>query len=90
MPKSGLITNGKFLKSKIEQGKIILGLKKQGKRWNQDLDLLEHFYKDTEEKAESYEIEKQALKDQYEPKIVISIINGGYILFKRSSRLTKS
>ena len=47
------------------------------KTLEKDLDLLEHFYKDTEEKNESYEIEKQALKDQYEPKIVISIINGG-------------
>lgn len=47
------------------------------KRWKKDLDLLNHFYEDTEEKSESYEVEKQALKDQFEPKIHISIINGG-------------
>ena len=46
-------------------------------RWEKDLNLLEHFYEDDEEKAESYEAEKEALKDQYEPKIVMSIINGG-------------
>ncbi|UII54827.1 YqhG family protein [Cytobacillus spongiae] len=46
-------------------------------RWKIDLDLLEHFYEEQEEKTESYEVEKQALQDQYEPKIHISVINGG-------------
>ena len=76
MPKSGLKRMENFLKVKIEQEDQTWA-EEAKKRWNQDLDLLEHFYKDTEEKGESYEVEKQALKDQYEPKIVISIINGG-------------
>ena len=76
MPKSGLKRMENFLKAKIEQEDQSWA-EEAKKRWNKDLDLLEHFYKDTEEKSESYEIEKQALKDQYEPKIVISIINGG-------------
>jgi hypothetical protein len=46
-------------------------------RWNKDLKLLDHFYEEEEEKSENYETEKQALKEQYEPKISISIINGG-------------
>jgi hypothetical protein len=46
------------------------------KRWQKDLELLDHFYKDVEDK-ESYEVEKQALKEQFEPKIHISIVNGG-------------
>ncbi|MBT2754756.1 YqhG family protein [Mesobacillus foraminis] len=46
-------------------------------RWKKDLDLLKHFYEDSDEKNESYEIEQRALKDQFEPKIHISIINGG-------------
>ncbi|WP_456278309.1 YqhG family protein [Bacillus sp. AK128] len=46
-------------------------------RWDQDLRLLNHFYEDIEEKPESYEVEKQALKEQYEPKVKVSIINGG-------------
>jgi Bacterial protein YqhG of unknown function len=46
-------------------------------RWEQDLKLLDHFYEDEEDENESYETEKQALKEQYEPKINISFINGG-------------
>ncbi|MBS4202920.1 YqhG family protein [Lederbergia citrea] len=46
-------------------------------RWNEDLKLLDHFYADHEEKPETYEIEKLALKDQYEPFVSVDIINGG-------------
>ncbi|MBM7660867.1 hypothetical protein JOC85_001639 [Bacillus mesophilus] len=46
-------------------------------RWQKDLKLLDHFYEDIEEKPESYEVEKQALKEQYEPKVKVNIINGG-------------
>jgi len=46
-------------------------------RWGKDLQLLEHFYEDIDEKGESYENEKRALQEQYEPKIHISIVNGG-------------
>lgn len=46
-------------------------------RWNKDLDLLHHFYEDSEGISESFETEKTALKEQYEPKINISIVNGG-------------
>lgn len=76
MPKSGILRIENHLKNEIqkedhswaEEAKI---------RWKKDLDLLEHFYEDVEEKMENYEIEKSALKDQYEPKVNISIINGG-------------
>jgi hypothetical protein len=46
-------------------------------RWNEDLALLDHFYAELEEKPESYEIEKEALREQYEPKVKVEIINGG-------------
>ncbi|WP_242143769.1 MULTISPECIES: YqhG family protein [unclassified Bacillus cereus group] len=46
-------------------------------RWNHDLELLKRFYEESEELPESYEIEKQALKEQYEPRITMQIINGG-------------
>jgi len=46
-------------------------------RWDKDLRLLNHFYEDIEEDNENYETEKIALKEQYEPKISISFINGG-------------
>ncbi|MBS4194643.1 YqhG family protein [Lederbergia citri] len=48
------------------------------KRWNEDLQLLDHFYEDHTEKPETYHIEKEALKDQYEPVVNMEIINGGF------------
>lgn len=47
------------------------------KRWKEDEKLLDAFYEGEEELPERYYIEKQALKNQYEPRIEISIINGG-------------
>lgn len=46
-------------------------------RWKEDEKLLDAFYKGEEELPERYFIEKEALKNQYEPKIEVSIINGG-------------
>lgn len=46
-------------------------------RMENDLALLESFYEGQTEKPESYEVEKQALIEQYEPQIHVSIINGG-------------
>jgi hypothetical protein len=51
-------------------------------RWNQDLALLDHFYADMEEKPDAYAIEKQARKEQYEPKITIETTNGGLFYLK--------
>lgn len=47
------------------------------KRWREDLALLDHFYEGMQEKPESYLIEKEALREQYEPKVKIEMINGG-------------
>ncbi|MCM2675008.1 YqhG family protein [Alkalicoccobacillus plakortidis] len=52
-------------------------------RWKQDLELLESFYEEYEEKPESYELEKQALKEQYEPRIEVEIINGGLFFLQK-------
>ncbi|MCQ6273721.1 YqhG family protein [Bacillus sp. V3B] len=76
MPKSGLLRIENYLKTKIEKEDHTWADEAR-KRWSKDLNLLEHFYRDSDEKSESYEVEKEALKDQYEPKINISIINGG-------------
>ena len=47
-------------------------------RWEKDLSLLNHFYEDKmEEERASYEAEKEALRLQYEPRIQVSIVNGG-------------
>lgn len=69
------------------QEKIKLDISKQehdwatiaNEKWDYDLSLLEKFFEDNEELPESYHIEKQALQNQYEPKIKISILNGGLI-----------
>jgi hypothetical protein len=47
------------------------------KRWQEDEAILNHFYEDTEEKPETYMNEKLAIKEQYEPKIQVEVINGG-------------
>ncbi|MGG3889225.1 YqhG family protein [Metabacillus fastidiosus] len=47
------------------------------KRWDADLALLNHFYEDLEEKPDCYYLEKAALQDLYEPKINVTIQNGG-------------
>ncbi|BAD65032.1 MULTISPECIES: YqhG family protein [Shouchella] len=46
-------------------------------RWESDDALLEAFYEQEEDKPESYVAEKQALKELYEPRIKVSLVNGG-------------
>lgn len=75
-PKSGMSRIESYLKSVIEEDDHSWA-EDARKRWNQDLLLLNHFYEDVEEENESYETEKKALQEQYEPKINISFINGG-------------
>lgn len=75
-PKSGMVRIEKYLKSVIEEDDHSWA-ENARKRWEQDLQLLDHFYEDLEEENESYETEKKALQEQYEPKINISFINGG-------------
>ncbi|XJZ26200.1 YqhG family protein [Bacillota bacterium Lsc_1132] len=75
-PQSGIIRVENYLKSLID-GEDQTWAMEAIERWNQDLNLLNHFYEDEEEQTESYEIEKQALKQQYEPKVIISFTNGG-------------
>ncbi|MBS4191270.1 YqhG family protein [Bacillus sp. FJAT-49705] len=76
MPKSGISRVENFLRYEIEQEDHSWADDARN-RWQKDLKLLEHFYEEADEKDESYEIEKIALKEQYEPKVKISIVNGG-------------
>ena len=75
-PKSGIIRIEKLLKEQIEQEDHTWAEEAEI-RWEKDLQLLENFYKDFEEKGDVYETEKIALKEQYEPRVSISVINGG-------------
>ncbi len=76
MPKSGLTRLDTYIRQKFEDDDHSWA-EQAIERWNQDLQLLEHFYKDVEDKSETYFSEKEALRAQYEPNIHISIINGG-------------
>lgn len=51
-------------------------------RWQEDLKVLEFFYEEIEEKPDCYEMEKRALEEQYKPKIIIDIVNGGLFYLK--------
>ncbi|CAM3168822.1 YqhG family protein [Filibacter tadaridae] len=46
-------------------------------RWQKDRNVLEYFYEGVEDRPECYEIEKEAMDQQYEARIKIEIINGG-------------
>lgn len=83
-PKSGMSRIETYLKSVINLDDHTWA-EEARKRWNQDLRLLDHFYEDMEEQNESYETEKKALQEQYEPKITISFINGGLFYLTEKS-----
>jgi len=76
MPKSGMNRLERYVRLRLED-EDHLWAERAVTKWENDLALLEHFYSDIEEKGESYETEKTALQEQYEPNIHISIINGG-------------
>ncbi|UOY93983.1 YqhG family protein [Ectobacillus sp. JY-23] len=82
-PQSGIKRVEEALKSIISQEDHTWATEAR-KRWNHDLQLLHKFYEDKEELPDSFEVEKQALKEQYEPQIVMQVINAG--LFYLSPR----
>lgn len=75
-PQSGLKRMEQVIHSLVDQDDH-LWAEEARKRWDSDLNLLEKFYEDIEERPESYYSEKEALQAQYEPKITATIINGG-------------
>ncbi|TRZ37604.1 hypothetical protein CEQ21_19355 [Niallia circulans] len=77
MPKSGMIRIENTIRQAVLQEDHQWAADAR-ERWQKDLTLLEHFYEDAEEeRIESLEMERLALKEQYEPKVNVSIINGG-------------
>ncbi|MGV2938256.1 YqhG family protein [Mesobacillus sp. LC4] len=75
-PKSGVNRIQSFLNAGVEQEDHTWA-EEARKRWQKDLELLHHFYENEEEASDSYNTEKAALQEQYEPKINIEIVNGG-------------
>lgn len=87
MPSSGMKRIENYVTKQIKEEDHTWAAEAK-KRWQKDLQLLEHFYENTEEKGDSYRNEKVALQDQYEPKILVSIINGGlFYLTERALKL---
>ena len=76
MPKSGITRIENMIKQSLLAEEHSWA-EEAKQRWKKDLELLEHFYEDMEEEQETLETERLALQEQYEPKINISIINGG-------------
>lgn len=51
-------------------------------RWEKELEVLDFFYEGEKDKPESYEIEKKALEERFNPRIKVEIINGGLFYLK--------
>lgn len=52
------------------------------KRWRREQEILNHFYEGVIEKPEVYEIEKEALRERFQPRIKIEIVSGGIFYLK--------
>jgi hypothetical protein len=83
-PKSGVNRIQTFLYEGIKREPVDWADQAR-KTWEDDVELLNHFYGNQEEKPESYFLEQQALKEQYEPKITIEVINGGIFYLQHSN-----
>ncbi|WAA11442.1 YqhG family protein [Fervidibacillus halotolerans] len=75
-PVSGIKRIEQYIRSQLQQEDHTWAMEAK-KRWERDEKLLNIFFEEWEEKPEQYEIEKEALREQYEPKISVDCINGG-------------
>lgn len=85
-PQSGLIRMEEALKTLIADDDHTWADEARG-RWQHDLQLLNQFYDGMDEVPDSFKVEKQALQEQYEPKVVIKLINGG-LFYLTQHRIT--
>lgn len=81
-PKSGIRRIEKYVEQELAMDDWSWAEKAQ-KRMAEDLALLEAFYKETEEKPEIYFKEREAIIEQYEPRVAVEIINGGLFYLSR-------
>lgn len=61
-----------------------------GKRWARDQELLDSFYEQQDPKPETYFQEKEAIREQYQPRILVQFINAGLFYLKSSTFLPGS
>ena len=88
-PQSGIRRIKQYLEKEI-RGDDHTWIDEAMERWADDEKLLNAFYKDEEEKPERYYIEKEAMQNQYEPKIEVSIINGGLFYLTKNCFVNKT
>ncbi|MDD9149278.1 YqhG family protein [Sporolactobacillus sp. CQH2019] len=58
-----------------------------GKRWARDQELLDSFYEQEDSKPETYFQEKEAIREQYQPRILVQFINAGLFYLHSSTFL---
>lgn len=76
MPTSALGRIYSYLENMIKQEDDAWAVEAK-KRWEEDLALLDAFYEGLEEIPETFHVEKEALRQQYEPVVNCQVINGG-------------
>ena len=77
-PESGLERIEAYIENKIK-AEVHTWAEEARVRLKEDVQLLEQFYLDFEEKPESYWHEFSAIHSQFEPKITIQIVSGGLV-----------
>ncbi|RYL87829.1 YqhG family protein [Sporolactobacillus sp. Y61] len=84
--KSGMLRIESFIRSTLaDESKD--WAEEAGRKWAVDQRLLDAFYESEEDKPEPYFQEKEALRQQYQPKIQIQLINAGLFYLQSSSFL---
>lgn len=61
-----------------------------GKRWARDQELLDSFYEQQDPKPETYFQEKEAIREQYQPRVLVQFINAGLFYLQSSTFLPGS
>ncbi|BBN99084.1 YqhG family protein [Sporolactobacillus terrae] len=84
--KSGLTRIEHFIESELQKENFDWA-DHAATRWGKDLQLLDAFYEHQEEKPERYVQEKQALKEQYQPQIEVTLINAGLFFLQSAAFL---
>ncbi|RYL92368.1 hypothetical protein EWI07_09850 [Sporolactobacillus sp. THM7-4] len=82
--KSGMARIEHFIESVLKKEETDWA-ENAGKRWSRDRELLDSFYEQQNPKPDTYFKEIEALRDQYEPRILVQFINAGLFYLQSST-----